>query len=298
MRQVARSQVQVGVQAVSDDQHLLQIQILELAYQRLGLGSFNREAFDHDQAIQANQLGEDRAHGATVHLPVQLLLMITRTSCKSGTAPAPDRAADGAGTCTAGTLLTPGLLAATGHFRTGLLLLGALTTASHVGDNGLVYQGLVKLGCKGQIGYFDRACTSYIQIHANSPLTLGLDCRADNYVAARRAGHCTLDEQQITFGVNAYDFQGLHSHLLSAHVTGHLLALEYATRGLALANGTWNTVGYGVAVSGILSAEVPALDGTGKALTFGLTGNVYFLARDRKSTRLNSSHVRISYAVF
>src|SRR5690606_21222117 len=34
---------------------------------------------------------------------------------------------------------------------------------------------------------------------------------------------------------------------------------------------------------GILTAEVPAFDGTGKALTFGLTGNVYFLARFEKT---------------
>src|SRR5690606_17132256 len=276
---VARSQIQVGIQAVGNDQHFLQVELVELANQGLGLGRIYREALNHDQAILTDQLGQDGTHGAAVHLAVQLLLMITRTGCKSGTAPTPDRAADGTSTCTAGTLLTPGLLAATGHFRTGLLLLGALTATGHVGHNSLVNQGFVKLGGKGQIGYFDRVCTSYIQIHANSPLTLGLDCRADNHVTAWRAGHCTLDEQQITFGVNAYDFQGLHSHLFSAHVTGHLLALEYATRGLALANGTWNTVGYGVAVSGILSAEIPALDGTGKALTFGLTGNVYFLAR-------------------
>src|SRR5690606_24540313 len=98
MGQVARSQVQIGIQAVSYDQHLLQIQFLELAYQSLGLGGFNCEALNHDQTIQTHQLGQDRAQCATIHLPVQLLLMVPWTSCKSGTAPTPDWAADSTGT--------------------------------------------------------------------------------------------------------------------------------------------------------------------------------------------------------
>ncbi len=39
-----------------------------------------------------------------------------------------------------------------------------------------------------------------------------------------------------------------------------------------------DTVGNGVTVSIVLTAEVPALDGTGIAFTLGLTGNVYQLA--------------------
>src|SRR5690606_17341255 len=154
-----------------------------------------------------------------------------------------------------------------------------LTATGHVGNNSLVNQGFVKLGGKGLIGNFDRARTSYIQIHENSPLTLGLDCRAHNDVATGSTGYRALDQQKVTFGVNAYDFQGLHGHALGAHVTGHLLALEYATRGLALADGAGDRVGYGVDEGGILTAEVRAIGGASKALIFGLFGIVYCLAR-------------------
>ena len=91
MRQVARSQVPVGVQAVSDDQHLLQIQILELAYQRLGLGSFDREAFAHDQAIPTHQLRQDATHGSAVHLLVHFLSEIARLSSECNTTRTPQR---------------------------------------------------------------------------------------------------------------------------------------------------------------------------------------------------------------
>src|SRR3989344_4622470 len=86
-----------------------------------------------------------------------------------------------------------------------------------------------------------------------------------------------LNQQQIAFSVNPHYFQGLHGHALSAHMTGHFFALEYATRSLALANGTRNTVGHGVTVSVVLAAEVPTLDGTGKAFTFGLTSDIHQL---------------------
>src|SRR5690606_12444791 len=140
-------------------------------------------------------------HDAAVHLAVQILSEFARTSCEGGTAPTPERAADGTGRSEAGAQLTPGLLGATGHVRTGLLLLGAVTATGHVGNNSLVNQGFVKLGGKGLIGNFDRARTSYIQIHENSPLTLGLDCRAHNDVATGSTGYRALDQQKVTFGV-------------------------------------------------------------------------------------------------
>src|SRR5690554_7370825 len=46
-----------------------------------------------------------------------------------------------------------------------------------------------------------------------------------------------------------------------------------------------------VAITG--SARTPRIGGTGAAIEYAVQ-----MRRDRKSTRLNSSHVRISYAVF
>src|SRR5690554_7628260 len=54
-------------------------------------------------------------------------------------------------------------------------------------------------------------------------------------------------------------------------------------------------------LSGLAALGIVALTGILAALAGGLLGRGYqrqFEALDRKSTRLNSSHVRISYAVF
>ena len=158
------------------------------------------------------------------------------------------------------------------------MLLGALTAAGHVGHDCLVNQRLVEFATESQFGNFDRLSVIYIELHVSFPLTASLDSRTYNHVAASSARNGTLDQQQVALSVYAYYFQGLNSHALGAHVTGHLLALEHTTRSLALADGTWDTVRHGVTVGVVLATEVPALDGTGEAFTFGLTSNVYQLA--------------------
>ncbi len=58
---------------------------------------------------------------------------------------------------------------ATGHVRTGLLLLGALAAAGHVGHDCLVYQRLVEFATEGQFGNFDRLSVIYIKLHVSFP---------------------------------------------------------------------------------------------------------------------------------
>tara|TARA_R100000541_G_scaffold2469_1_gene8882 strand:- start:601 stop:1263 length:663 start_codon:yes stop_codon:yes gene_type:complete len=112
----------------------------------------------------------------------------------------------------------------------------------------------------------------------NSPLPASLGSRTHDNVTTSGTGHCTLDQQQITLGIDTHDFQGLHGYALGAHVPGHLLALENTAWSLALANRTRDAVGYGVTVSIVLTTEIPALDGTGKAFTLGLTGDIHHLS--------------------
>jgi hypothetical protein len=111
----------------------------------------------------------------------------------------------------------------------------------------------------------------------NSPLPASLGSRTHDNVTTSGTGHCTLDQQQITLGIDTHDFQGLHGYALGAHVPGHLLALENTAWCLALANRTRDAVGYGVTVSIVLTTEIPALNGTGKAFTLGLTGDIHHL---------------------
>src|SRR5690606_6290260 len=169
MRQVARSQVQVLVNGFGDDQHVVQAQAVQLAQQTLGLRSVDGEVFDHYQAIQTNQLGEDGAQSSAVHLLVQLLAVILRTSSEGHATATPDRTNAGTGTSTTGALLAPRLLATTGDFSAGFLSAGALTTASHVGDNSLVHQSLVELAAESALADFDSLSAIYIQLHLSFP---------------------------------------------------------------------------------------------------------------------------------
>src|SRR5690554_7471892 len=83
---------------------------------------------------------------------------------------------------------------------------------------------------------------------------------------------------------------------------GKFLAAFFAVLGIGASFGGGNMLQSNQAFK-IVSEQIPALQGHG--FMFGvlfalLVGAVIIggIRRDRKSTRLNSSHVRISYAVF
>ena len=95
------------------------------------------------------------------------------------------------------------------------------------------------------------------------------------------ARYRTLDQDQVAFRVDANHFQVLRGAADVTHMTGHLLALEYTTRRLVLADRTRRAVRQGVAVRGVLRPEVMALDGTGEAFTDRGANDVDFLRRDR-----------------
>src|SRR5690606_1073586 len=134
--------------------------------------------------------------------------------------------------------LAPGLFATTRNFGTGFLLHTTLPTASHIGNNSLVHQILIKLFGKGRIGNSQRSsgtfCTCNIQFHRLIPL--GLHSGTNDNVATGGAWYRTLDQQQVALGIDTHDFEILHSHLLSTHMTGHFLALKNPTWGLVLTN--------------------------------------------------------------
>jgi hypothetical protein len=50
------------------------------------------------------------------------------------------------------------------------------------------------------------------------------------------AGYCTSDQQQVSLGIDANNHEVLGRTAHIAHVPGHFLALEYATRRLVLAD--------------------------------------------------------------
>src|SRR5690606_1693418 len=129
---------------------------------------------------------------------------------------------------------------------------------------------------------------------SNSSSGLRLDCRTNDHVGARRSGDRTPDQQQVLFSINADHFQILDSDSLSTHVAGHLLALEYTTRALVLANGTRRTMRQRVTMSGILHAEVPALDNALETLAFRRASHINFLARLENFSRNLATYSQVT----
>src|SRR5690606_11897661 len=105
----------------------------------------------------------------------------------------------------------------------------------------------------------------------------GFNSRLDQDIGTRSTRHRTPDQQQILVGINPNHFKRLNRHTLVTELTGHLLTLEYASRALILTNGTRCTMGQGVTMGCVLCAEIPTLDYTSKALTFGLTSDIHQL---------------------
>jgi len=110
-----------------------------------------------------------------------------------------------------------GFLPATGKTSsTGLLLLGTLTTTSHITTTALVNQSFIKLGSKSSDQILsNRVCT---QLHSDfmvTPLNPWPDKAGDKTSLPWRAWDRAPDQQQVTFGRNADDFKGLHGHLLA-----------------------------------------------------------------------------------
>src|ERR1700729_2641275 len=99
MGQVARREVQVFVDRVSDDQHGLETHRLEFFGQQLGLRCFERELVDYRDTAFTGQLREDRAETCAMHLFVDLVRKVYFRRIRDDTATAaPQRARRHTGT--------------------------------------------------------------------------------------------------------------------------------------------------------------------------------------------------------
>ena len=107
-----------------------------------------------------------------------------------------------------------------------------------------------------------------------------LDRIANHQPAILRARDRALDEEQAAIGVGTHDLEVLLRTLAITHVTGHLLALEYAARILTVTRRTVRAVRDRDTVGGAQTAEAPTLHGASKALTLRVAGDVDLLAGD------------------
>jgi hypothetical protein len=112
---------------------------------------------------------------------------------------------------------------------------------------------------------------------ALSPVLL-LDRWDDHERPPAGPGTPPLTSKQVALGVNPHDLEVLLAPIDVAVLTRHALALEHATRGLALTDGTRRTVRQRVAVGVVLAPEVVPTDATGEAATLGDAANIHLLS--------------------
>src|SRR5438445_5099220 len=93
-----------------------------------------------------------------------------------------------------------------------------------------------------------------------------LDRRPHDHVAAARAGHRALDEQELPPGIDADDLQTQDRAAHVAEVAGHALAGKHARRALVLAGRAGLVMRDRVAVAGAVGREMVALDHAGETL--------------------------------
>ena len=232
------------------------------------------------QAIGASELRQHGLQRRAIHLAVDFLREVTRLGGERATTADPDRAADGAGARLAGALLAPRLDAAAAHFGFGLLRFGARTARRHVGDDDLVHQGFVVLAGERRVGDLDvlRLSTLADELEVHGPsisyffagamrlrlqLRGCLHRRTHDHLTARCARNGAADQQQVALGIDAHDLQVLDGATDLAHVAGHALTEEHATRRLALTDRTGRAMRHGHAVRGRQTAEVVALHDAG-----------------------------------
>src|SRR5437773_7195836 len=109
-----------------------------------------------------------------------------------------------------------------------------------------------------------------------------------------RARHGAAQKQQVPLGVHFHDAESQLSEVARPHVPGHALPLDDARR-IGTGGDRAGLPVPGIAVRLGTAAEVMAVH---HALETATLGHPRDLDADRKSTRLNSSHITISYAVF
>ena len=129
---------------------------LQLRSEVLRLRGFSRQGIHHHQTAVGSELGEDRLHGSTIGLLVDLLGEVFVGRIGEGTtAAAPQRRRAHTGAGTTRSLLTPRLFRRVVHVAAIELRAGAHTSVRLVGHHELVHQGFVVFTTEHGIGSSD-----------------------------------------------------------------------------------------------------------------------------------------------
>src|SRR5665811_398575 len=181
----------------------------------------------------------------------------------------------------AGALLLVRLATTTAHLATRLGGGSALAGRGELTDNHLVNQGDVGLHVEDVVRKVNRAgflaggAENVNGRHKSD--SLGSSAHQDD--AAAGPGYSALDQQQTLVGIHRVDREVLGGLANPTHATGHLHALEHATRGGACADGTRFAVVLVRTVRGADSVEAMALHDACESFALGGGDDVDVLSR-------------------
>ena len=131
----------------------------------LGLDAVHLDGVDDDDLAGGSLGGQSGLQSQSLHLLVQNVRVVAGLGSKHDTAVGPLGSTGAALTGVAGTLLTPGLLAAAGNLAAGQSALGALTAVCQVVLHHFVNDGLVGLNAEDGVVQFNSTdfCAGHVQ---------------------------------------------------------------------------------------------------------------------------------------
>src|SRR5665647_2916750 len=226
-------------------------------------------------------VGQGPAQCGGLHLLGCPLAVVTRLRSMDDTTADELRCSARALTCAAGALLLERLATTTAHLAARLGGGRALTSRGKLTDNHLVNQGDVGLHVEDVVRKVNRAgflaggAENVNGRHKSD--SLGSSAHQDD--AAAGPGYGALDQQQTLVGIHRVDREVLGGLANPTHATGHLHALEHATRGGACADGTRFAVVLVRTVRGADSVEAMALHDAGESFALGGADDVDILSR-------------------
>ena len=169
--QVARGEVEVLVDVFGDDQDIGEVEGFEFLEQGFGFGSVDFDLGGNNETVLPEKFGDDTAHRSLVHLAVYFLRMVLRLRRKSLAPAAPDRTADGPGTCTTRTFLAIRFTATSSHLGAIFLRTRPTAPAREIRHHYLVHQRLVEIAGERRVRNFDGAVAAiHRKFHTQRPL--------------------------------------------------------------------------------------------------------------------------------
>ena len=244
-------------------------EICEHADDRLGLVLIHRDVVDDDHLAVCNLGRQSTEQRDSLHTLIERYAVAAGIRAKRDTAVCPLRSTGTSLSCTTGTLLLPGLLAAAGYFRAGQRGLRALSLVEQKRSDCGMEDCFIDFRAEHGVRQSDLA--DFLARHINNfhirhcmfLLPLCFDRVADEHDAVLGTRNGALDGDQILFAVDLYYFKIENGNALVTILACHLLVLEDSGRAGVCTHGTGLTVNRAYAVCHSQLVAAPSLNNAG-----------------------------------